>query len=93
MSPESISVAANISTIFACIVAAVTVVLGAIQFIATQRSAQETQAVELFLKFNQLNIEQGLSSSSASDHWYNNSKFAITESLSARNTGTSYVIS
>jgi len=76
-----ILIAANISTIIACIVAMLAVIIGVRQFNATQRSLRETQAVELFMKFNQLNIEQGLSSNHVSDHWYNNSKIAITESL------------
>jgi len=81
MTPDSWSVAANISTVVACVMAVIAVTSGAIQFIATQKSLQETQAVELFLKFNQLNIDQGLSSNKVSDLWYNNGKFAITESL------------
>lgn len=81
MSLDQFSVAADISTIIACIVAVIAFVVGSLQFIATQRASRETQAVDLFLKFNQLNIEQGLSSNQKSDHWYDNSKFAITESL------------
>lgn len=81
MTPEQVSVLANWSTIAACIVAVIALLLGTRQFAETQRASRETQAVELFLKFNQLNIEQALSSNAESDHWYNNSKFAITESL------------
>ncbi|MBA3003596.1 MAG: hypothetical protein FP813_07080 [Desulfurivibrio sp.] len=81
MTPEQVSLAANWSTIVACIVAVFALVLGARQFVETQKASREYQAVELFLKFNQLNIEQALSSNLESDHWYNNSKFAITESL------------
>jgi hypothetical protein len=81
MSPDQFSVAANISTILTCIVAMIAMGVSVRQFSATQKSTRETQAVELFMKFNQLNIEQGLSSNIVSDHWYNNCKFAITESL------------
>lgn len=81
MTLEQFSMAASIATIVACFVAVVALILGARQFAATQKSSRESQAVELFLKFNQLNIEQALSSNEQSDHWYNNSKFAITESL------------
>lgn len=81
MTPDFFSVAANVATILASVVAAISLIVGAIQFVATQKSSRETQAVELFLKFNQLNIDQGLATNSQSDHWYNNGKIAITESL------------
>ena len=81
MSPDPFSVAADIATMIACIVAVIAVIMSASQFIATQKSSRETQAVELFIKFNQLNIEQRHSSNHVSDHWYNNCKFAITESI------------
>ena len=76
-SKDCLSALANISTIAACLVA----IVALWQVYTTQRSTRESQRVELFLKFNQLNIDQGLTSTSQSDHWYNNSKFAITESL------------
>lgn len=78
---DNFSMAANIATIVACIVAIVALILGTYQFIVSQKSSRESQSVDLFLKFNQLNIEQGITSSAESDHWYNNGKFAITESL------------
>lgn len=81
MSPDQFSIAADISTIIAGIVGVFALTMSARQFIATQISSRETQAVDLFIKFNQLNIEQKLSSNDESDHWYNNCKFAITESL------------
>jgi hypothetical protein len=81
MSPDPFFVAADIATIIACIVTVIAVIISAYQFIATQKSSRETQAVELFIKFNQLNIEQSNSSNHVSDHWYNNCKFAITESI------------
>lgn len=76
-SKDCLSALANISTIAACLVA----IVALWQVYTTQRSTCESQCVELFLKFNQLNIDQGITSTSQSDHWYNNSKFAITESL------------
>ena len=82
MSASLVSEAANISTIIASIVAVIALIAGAIQFIATQKSSRETQAVDLFIKFNNLNIEQSHSTrTEESDYWYDNSKFVITESL------------
>lgn len=81
MSAEMYSIAANVATIVACGVAVVAVCISVCHFLASQKVAREKQAVDLFIKFNQLSIEQGQSSSSQSDHWYGNSKFAVTEFL------------
>jgi hypothetical protein len=73
---------ANISTIAACFVAIVGFVFGVWQFSMTQKSTRESQAVELFSKFNQLNIDlENSEENYESHHWYRNSMFAITEAL------------
>jgi hypothetical protein len=72
---------ADISTIAACVTAILALACSSWQFIATQKSTRESQAVSLFLKFNELNIAQGIQNSEKSNFWYENSKFAITESL------------
>ena len=72
---------AHLFTIITCVTAIIALWIGICQFKETQESTRETQAVDLFLKFNQLNIDQKLSSTAESDHWFDNSKFAITESL------------
>lgn len=73
---------ANISTIAACIVATGSLIFGVWQFWITQRSTRESQAVELYSKFNQLNIGLESSEENKKSHdWYRNSMFAITESL------------
>lgn len=71
----------NIFTIVACVVTVITLIIGVWQFWITQRSTRESQAVELFSKFNQLNIDLENSGAVKSHHWYKNSMFAITESL------------
>ena len=72
---------AQLFTILTCVTAIFALIIGIYQFKETQESTRETQAVDLLLKFNQLNIDQKLSSTAESDHWFDNSKFAITESL------------
>lgn len=71
----------NIFTIVTCVVAVITLIIGVWQFLITQRSTRESQAVELFSKFNQLNIDLENSEEVKSHRWYKNSMFAITESL------------
>jgi len=79
-----LSLLANLSTIVACLTAIFTLIFSSCQFFVTQKSTRESQAVELFLKFNQLNVDQEKTSSDTSNLsnlWYGNCKFTITESL------------
>lgn len=88
-SDNSISFWSDLSTILACITAMVALIIGTIQFYLTQASTRESQAVDLFLKWNELNIEEAGIGSTAppnnqnvrSIHWYGNCKMAITEAL------------
>ena len=79
---------ADLSTIIASVVAVLALCISTLQFYYTQKSTRESQAVELFLKWNQLNIDQekkaaeeGNMHINESNHWYGNCKMAITEAL------------
>ncbi len=88
-SDNSISYLADIAAILACLTAIVALIIGTLQFYLTQTSTRESQAVDLFLKWNELNIEEAGIGPTAlpnnqngrSTHWYGNCKMAITEAL------------
>ena len=77
----SLSDLANLAVVVCSLTALATLSVGIGQFRQTQLFAREAQAVDLFAKFNQLNIEQRSSGASGVDRWYGNSKIAITEAL------------
>lgn len=89
MSASHLSSLADISTILASIAAVVALWVSAIQFYKTQKSTRESQAVELFLKWNDLSAEQeriltterAANPTSNPTHWIGNNKIAITEAL------------
>jgi hypothetical protein len=90
MTPDNyISISADLATILACITAIAALVISTTQFYLTQTATRESQAVDLFLKWNELNIEEAGISPTAqpsnqngrSTDWYGNCKMAITEAL------------
>lgn len=80
---------ADIFTIVASIITAVALYVSARQFYKTQISTREAQAIELFLKWNDLSAEQersrpsekSINSTLNPSHWIGNNKMAITEAL------------
>jgi len=78
---EYLPIAANVSTVMAAVTALVAVLIGSWQFIAAQKASREVNAVDLFLKFNQLSLDQSVADNQDADFWYNNSKLSVTESL------------
>jgi hypothetical protein len=80
-SAEYLSLAANVSTVLAAVIALAAVLIGSYQFVAAQKSSREVNAVDLFLKFNQLSLDQSVADNTEADFWYNNSKLSVTESL------------
>jgi len=89
MSASHLSSLADVSTILASVTAVVALWVSANQFYKTQKSTRETQAVELFLKWNDLSAEQEriltneqeANPTSNPTHWIGNNKMAITEAL------------
>jgi hypothetical protein len=88
--PDSyLSYLADLCTIIASITAVVALCVSAIQFYKTQKSTRGSQAVELFLKWNDLSAEQEKISAAERtipatlnpSHWIGNNKMAITEAL------------
>lgn len=78
---ESIGEWAEISVVITAITTLVALLATVRQFNRTQHFSLESQAVDLFAKFNNLSIDQNQSKNSNADRWYGNSKFAITEAL------------
>ena len=92
MSSFNLSSLADFWTIVASITAVGALIVSSRQFRLTQRSTRESQAIDLLLKFNQLNIDQqklaieaatkpALAEEKKTDLWYGNCKMAITEAL------------
>jgi len=89
MSNSPLSSWADLSTILASLTAVIALGVSAKQFYKTQQSTQETQAVELYLKWNDLSAEQekirlpknAVNVTSNPSHWIGNNKMAITEAL------------
>ena len=89
MTVTHLSSLADIFTIIASIVTAVALYVSARQFYKTQISTREAQAIELFLKWNDLSAEQekirpaekSIDSTLNPSHWIGNNKMAITEAL------------
>ena len=92
---EILSSSADIATILGGGTAVFAFIFGLWQFTLTQKATRESQAVDLYIKWNQLNIDQARHQVSAKeeasaasqalesnpDHWYGNCKIAITEAL------------
>lgn len=72
---------AEISVVITAITTLIALLATVHQFNRTQLFTLEAQAVDLFARFNKLNIDQNQSRNSNTDRWYGNSKFAITEAL------------
>jgi hypothetical protein len=80
---------ANWSTIAASVTAVLALTISAFQFYLTQRSSRESQAIDLYLKWNNLYIDEENNRHAAnkttlnveSSYWYDNCKLAITEAL------------
>jgi hypothetical protein len=89
MTENHLSSLADIFTIIASTTTAVALYVSARQFYKTQISTREAQAIELFLKWNDLSAEQekcrpsekSVSSTLNPSHWIGNNKMAITEAL------------
>ncbi len=89
MTETHLSSLADIFTIVASIITAVALYVSARQFYKTQISTREAQAIELFLKWNDLSAEQersrpsekSINSTLNPSHWIGNNKMAITEAL------------